>query len=280
MSLRSGAFLLVLCFALLAWPAAAQEEDEGKDHPRIPRITGYYISSSTETDFDAFEFNVGEAGTKSVEGRAWRIDYRLKEGVKLISPLEIARNYLNQVRAKGGKSLHQSLDSNGGEATMVMPGQDGGEVWIGLSIANSGAAYALSVIETAAMKQRIEFSASQMAEQLANSGRVALRGILFDTGKATIKPESAELLDEVAKLLKEDVSLQLLIEGHTDNVGQKATNLELSKRRAAAVQAALVSRGIAAERLMTQGFGDTKPVADNAAEEGRAKNRRVELVKK
>lgn len=279
MSHRSGAFWLIVCLVFLAWPAAAQE-DEGKDHPRIPRMPGYYISTSLETDFDSFEFYLSDHDTRRVEGRSWRIDYRLKDDAKVASPLEIARNYLNQVKSRGGRSVYQQVDSGGGTATMMMPGQGGGEVWVGLQIGNSGDAYTLSVVETAEMQQKVEFSASQMAEQLASAGRVALHGILFDSAKATIKPESQGLLDEVAKLWKENSSLQLIIEGHTDNVGQKAANLELSKRRAAAVQAALVSRGIAAERLTTQGYGDTKPVADNATEEGRAKNRRVELVKK
>jgi len=280
MSFRSPLYFLLACLVLLAVPAWAQEEDEGKDHPRIPRMPGYYITGAIETDFDAFEFEVSDADVKRVEGRSWRIDYRLKEGARLPSPLEVVRNYQNQVKARGGRSVHQNVDSTGGAVTMVMPGEGGGEVWVGLLITNSGEMYTLSIIETAEMKQKLEFSASQMAEQLASSGRVALRGILFDTGKATIKPESESLLDEVAKLLKDDASLQLTIEGHTDNVGQKPANLELSKRRAAAVKAALVARGIAEERLTTQGFGDAKPVADNATEEGRAKNRRVELVKK
>jgi outer membrane protein OmpA-like peptidoglycan-associated protein len=94
-----------------------------------------------------------------------------------------------------------------------------------------------------------------------------------------ITPASDRVLDQIVNLLREDTSLKLSIQGHTDNVGSKAANLDLSKRRADAVKAALVSRGIDAGRLTTDGFGDTKPVADNAAEPGRARNRRVELVK-
>jgi len=279
MSCLSRIFFVALCLAVLAGAAAAQE-DEGKDHPRIGRMPGYYVSGAVTTDFDAFEFDVSDENTKRVEGRSWKIDYWVKDDAKAASPLEIARNYLNQAKARGGRSVYQRVDSGGGTATLVMPGEGGGEVWIGLQIGNGGQAYSLTIIETAEMKQKLEFSAEQMAEQLASAGHLALYGILFDTGQATIKPESNALLDEVAKLVKEDPKLQLVVEGHTDNVGQKAANLELSKRRAAAVQAALVARGVAGERLTTQGYGDSKPIADNATEEGRAKNRRVELVKK
>ena len=91
--------------------------------------------------------------------------------------------------------------------------------------------------------------------------------------------DSAKALGEVAKLLKENADLKLRVEGHTDNVGKSKDNLELSKKRAAAVKDWLSENGVEASRLATEGFGDKKPVADNSTEEGRAKNRRVELVK-
>ncbi|HUP90883.1 MAG TPA: OmpA family protein, partial [Solimonas sp.] len=85
---------------------------------------------------------------------------------------------------------------------------------------------------------------------------------------------------EVAKMLKSAPDLKLEVGGHTDNVGQPAANQKLSEARAQAVQAALVAQGIAAARLSAKGYGDTRPVADNRSEDGRAKNRRVELTKK
>src|SRR5262249_26128044 len=103
--------------------------------------------------------------------------------------------------------------------------------------------------------------------------------ILFDTGKATLQPASDGPLNEVLQLLKSDESLKLRIEGHTDNVGGAAANQALSDKRAQSVRDWLVSHGIATERLTGQGFGATKPVADNSTDDGRAKNRRVELVK-
>jgi outer membrane protein OmpA-like peptidoglycan-associated protein len=117
-------------------------------------------------------------------------------------------------------------------------------------------------------------------DALAANGRWATQGILFETGKAELKPESRPVLKEIAATLKEHADLKILIEGHTDNVGQAVANLALSEARAAAVKAALVSEfGADAGRISTAGLGDTKPAAPNTTPEGRAQNRRVEVVK-
>ena len=117
-------------------------------------------------------------------------------------------------------------------------------------------------------------------DALANKGRWATQGILFATGKAELEPESRPVLKEIATTLKEHADLKILIEGHTDNVGAAASNLALSDARAAAVKAALVSDfGIDGGRITTKGFGDTKPAIPNTTAEGRAQNRRVEIVK-
>ena len=131
------------------------------------------------------------------------------------------------------------------------------------------------------MRQDVEFTAGDLAEALKTKGSVAVHNILFDTGKATIKPESAGTLAIIAEALKAEADLKIEIQGHTDNVGAAAANLKLSQDRAAAVKAYIVSTGgIAAARLTTAGLGDTKPVGDNKTEDGRTQNRRVELVKK
>jgi len=117
-------------------------------------------------------------------------------------------------------------------------------------------------------------------DALASKGRWATQGILFATGKADLQPESRPVLKEIAATLKEHADLKILIEGHTDNVGSSASNLTLSDARAAAVKAALVADfGVAADRMSTKGFGDTKPSVPNATPVGRAQNRRVEIVK-
>jgi outer membrane protein OmpA-like peptidoglycan-associated protein len=122
-------------------------------------------------------------------------------------------------------------------------------------------------------------SADEMARTIASSGRVALYGILFDTNKADMKPESKPALDETDKLLKNDPALKLHVVGHTDNVGGLEFNLALSKMRAEAVVATLVKHyGVDPDRLISNGVAYLAPVAVNTSDEGRAKNRRVELV--
>jgi outer membrane protein OmpA-like peptidoglycan-associated protein len=117
-------------------------------------------------------------------------------------------------------------------------------------------------------------------DALAAKGRWATQGILFETGKADLRPESTPVLKEIAGTLKQHADLRILIEGHTDNVGTPAANLTLSTARAAAVKTALVGGyGIDAGRIATQGLGDTKPAAPNTTATGRAQNRRVEVVK-
>jgi outer membrane protein OmpA-like peptidoglycan-associated protein len=120
---------------------------------------------------------------------------------------------------------------------------------------------------------------STMVDELNKSGFVTLY-INFETGKADIKPESQSIVDQIADMLKANETLNLSIEGHTDNVGTAAFNKTLSENRAKSVMNAIVAKGIDASRLTANGWGQEKPIADNKAEDGRAKNRRVEIVKK
>ena len=130
------------------------------------------------------------------------------------------------------------------------------------------------------MKQHVVADAAAMSNDLRATGHVAVYGIFFDTGKAVVKPESKAAIDEVAKLLKGDPNLKLWVVGHTDSVGKVDDNMRLAQARAEAVAAELVSaHGIAASRLKGYGVGPLAPVAGNDDEAGRAKNRRVDLVK-
>jgi outer membrane protein OmpA-like peptidoglycan-associated protein len=106
-----------------------------------------------------------------------------------------------------------------------------------------------------------------------------MHGILFDVDKATLRPESMGSINEIYNLLKKNSSLKFEIDGHTDNTGTSAHNLDLSQQRADAVKTQLVSMGIDASRLTTKGLGDTKPIDTNDTPEGKANNRRVEFLK-
>ena len=273
-------WLIAATLCLCAVPAAAQDVDAdgSKDHPMFSRMPGYYIEEYDAQDFSSFELDTEPP--KKVEGRYWKISYWVKEGGKKTGPVQLARNYIDLMMKRGGKRLFDDVDVNGGTAIAQMP-IAGKNIYLQISVSNSGDVYDLVVVEEAAMEQKVEFSAMELASALNATGSVALHNVLFDTGKATLKPESAAALAPVGELLKSDPALRLEIQGHTDNVGQPAANLKLSQDRAAAVKAYLVQTlAIPAARLTTAGFGDTKPVAANADEGGRAQNRRVELVKK
>ncbi len=140
----------------------------------------------------------------------------------------------------------------------------------------------LDVIEAAPLQRRMEtVTADQMASALGTQGRVSLYGILFEYDSDRLTPASDPTLAEIAALTQGDPSLTLFVVGHTDMTGSVDYNMDLSRRRAAAVVAALTGRfGVAAGRLQPAGVGPLAPVADNATEEGRALNRRVELVRR
>lgn len=122
-------------------------------------------------------------------------------------------------------------------------------------------------------------NADEMSQSITDTGRVLLYGINFDTGKDTLRPDSEPMLKEIAKLLTNHPDLNIRVVGHTDNQGSAASNLELSRRRSASVVNELKTKyAIAASRLDSFGCGLYAPVASNTTEEGRAKNRRVELV--
>jgi OmpA-OmpF porin, OOP family len=138
----------------------------------------------------------------------------------------------------------------------------------------------VDLVERKAMEQKmVTLKAEEMQQAITASGRVALYGIYFDSGKAEVKPESKDTLEQIARLLSSDRTLKLLVVGHTDDVGGFAPNLELSRRRAEAVIAALAGTyKVDRKRLTPFGVSYASPIAPNTGDEGRAKNRRVELV--
>src|SRR5579862_514036 len=118
-----------------------------------------------------------------------------------------------------------------------------------------------------------------MIGNILTNGKFITHGITFDIDKSTIKPESMGVLNEVANFLKSNSSINMEVDGHTDNTGASAHNMQLSQQRADAVKTQLVSLGVDASRLTTKGLGDTKPISPNTSPEGKADNRRVEFVK-
>jgi len=193
------------------------------------------------------------------------------------SSLQIVRNYQEAVKKLGGKTLY--YDNDGKRIFHGSFTRNDKQYYIAVEVFNSGWMYEVRIIEPAAMELDIEIvDADTIIHKLEKEGHIALY-INFDSGKSAIKPESNELIDEIVAALKAKPAMKVKLEGHTDNVGNAAANKKLSADRANAVMNAIVAKGINKSRLSAAGFGLEKPIADNNTEEGRAKNRRVELVR-
>jgi outer membrane protein OmpA-like peptidoglycan-associated protein len=258
--------------------ALAQEDAEGcKDPSVFSRMPGFHIYRCEETQFGRFEFPVAGGKNQAVEGRTLMVIYYANEGARQPSGLQVTRNYANAARAVGGQVVHEFEDGGTQYVTLAVA-RGGLETWAHVGAASNGI-IELRIVEKQAMRQDVLADASQMAQSLQGAGKVALYGIYFDTGKSVLKPESNPALEEIAKLSRAEPKLKLYVVGHTDNVGAFDSNLKLSRERAEAVVKALTGKhGIAAARLRPFGAGPTAPVQSNQTEQGRAKNRRVELV--
>jgi outer membrane protein OmpA-like peptidoglycan-associated protein len=272
-------FGFLLVFFAAAAPLSAQEDAEGcKDPALFTRMPNFHIYRCEDLQFDKYEFWTSDGNKQAVEGHYTYVTYYLNENEQAPSGLQIARNYTNAIKKIGGKMVYEFVDG-GILNTTVNLVKDGKEVWAHIQGGGNGM-YSIYVIEKEAMEQDVVADASSMASSIKETGKVALYGIYFDTGKSVLKPESLTALQEIAKLLKADPALKLYVVGHTDNVGVFDANIKLSMERAAAVVNALVTQhSVSAASLKAYGDGPTSPVASNEKEEGRALNRRVELVK-
>lgn len=276
MTFLSVAIALVLSASLSSGaPQAADQDARGcKDHPLFTRMQNMRIVLCTMVEFDKFDFKTGKGTSVPVEGKRFDIKYQIHAGGVAPSPLAIIRNHQQAIGAIGGTVAYEDQ-----RYTIVKLAKDGKEVWAQVDTAWSRG-YFLTIIEKQSMAQEVKASADLFQSGLRATGHVEVPGIYFDTGKSELKPESDAAVGEIAKLLKADPALKVYVVGHTDNVASLDLNTRLSQARAEAVVQALVGKhGIAAARLVGRGVGPLAPVASNDAEDGRSKNRRVELVK-
>lgn len=269
--------LVVLASALGGAVAATPPDAAGcKDSPLFPtRMPEYRIADCKVEPFGVYNFASVKGPKAPVEGKFTYIAYAFTGARNTEpSPLAIVRNYENAIRAVGG-TIRQSVPTWWVNGTIV---QNGREAWVEVERGN-GRIW-LRIVEKQAMEQHVVADAAAFSNDIRATGHAAVYGIYFDTAKADVKPESAQAIGEVAALLKNDPGLSVFVVGHTDNTGTVDGNLALSRARAEAVTQALVrDHGIAAGRLRAHGCGQFAPVAANDTDEGRAKNRRVELVK-
>jgi len=286
---------------------AGQGDAQGsKDHPLISRYPGSVINEYWQREFDEYNLPLSKAAegkyekSQHLEGKVTAIYYITPEGR---SALEIYRNYETGLKNGGFQTLFACAKTCGDPPPSgTFPIDDAfgnysnetrylaaklsraaGDVYVSLWVYDRSfdVKAFLEVIEVKPMDAGlVTVSAASLAGDITRTGHASIYGIYFDTGKAEVKAESETTLKEISKLLQQDGKLKLFVVGHTDNQGTLESNMDLSRRRAAAVVQALTTKyGVAAVRLSGQGDGPTAPVASNDSEEGRAKNRRVELVK-
>jgi outer membrane protein OmpA-like peptidoglycan-associated protein len=265
-------------------------------------VAGYgesKVKESSTKEFDRYYFATSQGTLHPVEGKTFRVELFDEKLGKWEIPeaLRVERNYENAITAAGGvkvfdgktdiKRTYETLDYStdrqrygpeyeGAKRQTYVIRRPDVEVWIEVSCSNY---CSFVVAQKGEMKQTVGLiPASEMKAALDKEGHVALY-INFDVDKATIRPDSEPIVAEIVKLLETNPDLKIRIEGHTDNTGADNHNQTLSENRAASVYGALLTKGIAQSRLQSAGFGASKPIADNASEAGKAKNRRVEIVK-
>jgi OOP family OmpA-OmpF porin len=260
--------LLCLATALVVQVCAAQDKKGCQDSPLVSRFPGSVLTNCEDNADKVYEFRNG-ATTQSVEGEYHYREYRAP---KEISTAQLERNYSTALRSAGYTIVFESQYHD------ILVGHMG-KTWIRMYVRSDGGTEETIVTETP-LTQDVVATAAALTSGLATNGHTIVNGILFDTGKAEVKPESSAALDEVVKALKQDPKLKIFVVGHTDNVGPVSVNLDLSKRRAAAVVQVLTTKyAVAADRLQSFGNGPYAPIASNDSETGRIQNRRVELVK-
>lgn len=275
--------LTLILAMFLVFPLAAQElepdAENCSDSTTISRMPKCRIDTCEKKDFDEADIRISadlEEGFKKqhVEGEKDYIEYVCDASV---SYLNIARNAEAALKKAGFTIVFFGKGQNDRPALAARKGG----VWVGIQTETNGTSpvYYQTVVRSKDMEETMFADAAAMEAEITSSGYCSIYGILFDTGKASIQPESAKCLNEVATLLKKNATWKMQIEGHTDNVGPKETNMKLSQARADSVRSWLVSNGIEGARLTAKGFGDSKPRMENTTEDGRSKNRRVDLRK-
>ena len=261
--------------------AFAQQDAEGtKDNPMFPtRMPNFYIVEISD-NYNSVDFNLAKGGAKigTKEGTTSvvRYNFNIESGQSKPSVLQILRNYENAAKKIGGITVF--LDAGEAIATYKVMKNGKETAWVKIECGgdNSNDFYILTIVNLEAMKQ--EVTSDDILKALNTNGHIALY-INFETGKSDIKPESQTIVDQIAEMLKSNPTLKIIVEGHTDNSGSLAANQTLSENRAMSVMNALIAKNIDKGRLSAKGWGQTKPIADNSTEEGRAQNRRVEVVK-
>ena len=272
--------VLTSFFTFISFFVFAQEDvKDSKDYHLLDRLPNYYISDYKETEFDSENFFIDNKSQKK-EGYKYKIVYthidQYNPDIKFPSRLQVLRNYSNAIKKAGGRVIFERYNYEHGHYSFEFNGKT---VWI--EVKPEGRYYILNIIEEQAMRQDIVIDEELIKNKLELEGKIAIYGIYFDTGKATVKEESKPALDQIAAFLKNNPTVNCWVVGHTDSDGSFEVNSKLSLERARAIKRELEAKyNISTKRLFAEGVGPLAPIATNLTKEGKKLNRRVELVKK
>ena len=268
--------------------------------PYVGLIEGYQPGKggdNKDVAFDRYEVFDG-AKINTVDGRLTTIEAEgqgasayqvfktyesLVTGLGGVKVFEGTAERMDTVEAKFSDMRHRHPVYSGDQMGVYVLRTPEKDIWVEAYVKDhygKEGHYFLTVVEKKTLEVKASLlPAEEMKKELDANGHVALY-INFDFDKADIKPDSQPIIDQIVKLLKNDPTLNLTVEGHTDNVGAPPYNTKLSETRARSVVAALTAKDIEARRLKAEGYGQDRPIAENSTDSGRAKNRRVELVKR
>jgi outer membrane protein OmpA-like peptidoglycan-associated protein len=246
----------------------------GNDYRLLGHMPGFTADTPTKKNYDEYSFPI-EGGSVAIRGTFYRVGYQppAKAPAKAITSLEIVTNYQAALGDLHAEFLREYPDHETPENITARLEDQGKTIYV---FVDSGSVLA---VEEKPFQLTIQPpTADAMKDKLDKEGHIALY-VNFDFAKATLKPDAQPIIAQVVELLKRSPDLKLTIDGHTDSIGGHDYNIKLSQDRAAAVAAAITASGIESSRLSSAGYGPDKPIAPNDTDDGRAKNRRVELVK-
>lgn len=243
-------------------------------HMLLPHVEGYHINRAQYQQFNQLELSYKDSHRKqikqAVEGKHWKLTYQLIQKDSLNHRYQLSQNFIDEILRLGGKILKKKNSS-----VVFRIETTTGEVW------GKASAYSSSLniefVEKEVFKQVLILSSDELKTELDNFGKVILSGIYFDTAKAVLKPQSQPAINTVVNLMKKYPELQIEVQGYTDSIGSVESNQLLSEERAAAIKNVIIEAGIPSSMIISKGFGESHPVASNETQEGRSKNRRVEL---
>jgi OOP family OmpA-OmpF porin len=250
-------------------PAATPEKFtvEKGDYPYLPPLPGSKLGVGSYLE-GPLQFTFPGSDEIQIVGKRAMIKYY--PNVPNVSTVAFATAYRNALTKAGWTIISPGANIKDGNTSLTAHyASNGRDIWAALLM--GGEEYTIKVADVGAE--------SDIERQFAKDCHVALYGVVFDFNKAVLKPESDSVLQRVLAFANKDAALKLEVQGHTDNVGGDAYNQQLSEARSKSVMAWLVQHGVASNRLSFKGFGKTRPVASNDDDEGRAKNRRVEIAR-